>query len=80
MQVVEFEIEEHVAEHNRFFKQTAFTLDDLDAYAEPLGSAARAVYDLSEGFITEEQVIATIRQAVSQLKALHAAMELENAA
>ncbi len=79
MQVAEFELEEHVAEHNRFFKQTAFTLDDLDVYAEPFGDAARAVHDCSEGFMTEERMIEVIRQAVCKLQALHAAMELENA-
>jgi hypothetical protein len=76
----DFEIEEHVAEHNKFFKQTALTLDDLDAYAVPLGNAARAVYDCSEGFVTEEQVFDIIQQSVLELRAIHAAMDLENAA
>lgn len=76
----DFEIEEHVTEHNKFFKQTAFTLDDLDVYAAQLGNTARAVYDCSEGFVTEEQVFDIIRQSVRELKAIHTAMDLENAA
>ena len=75
--LAEFEIESHVAEHNRFFRQTAFTLDDLDVYAEPLGNVARAVYDLAEGRTTEPHLMNIIRQSVRQLHALHAVMELE---
>lgn len=76
----DFEIEEHVAQHNRFFKRTGFTLDDLDVYAESLGDAVRAVHDCSEGFMTEERMFEVIRQAVCKLTATNAALDLENAA
>ncbi|MGA7341634.1 MAG: hypothetical protein WBX18_13610 [Terracidiphilus sp.] len=78
--VADFEIEEHVAEHNRLFKQTKYTLDDLDVYAEPFGSVLRAVYGMAEGHVTERQVIHAVRLAANQLKAAHAVLDFENAA
>ncbi len=74
----EAEIEEHVAELNRFFRETRFTLDDLDTYAGPFGAVVRAVYSLSEGTVTEEQAVNTLKQAASDLKALHAEMDRAN--
>jgi hypothetical protein len=50
----EFEIEDHVAKHNQFFKLTHLTLDDLAAYAKPFDKALVAVRELSEGRVTED--------------------------
>lgn len=78
--VAEFEIEEHVAKHNRFFKSSMFTLDDLDVYAEPFKNALQCVYAASEGRVTDDEVVATIQTAIADLRALHAAMDIANAA
>ena len=77
--VAEFEIEEHVAQTNRFFKKTGFTLDDMDVYAEPFARVLRAVYRLSEGTGTEQDAFTAVQEAVKELKAIHAGIELANA-
>jgi hypothetical protein len=77
--IPEYEIEEHVATTNRFFQLSGCTLDDLDVYSEPLSLAVKAVQGAADGCVTEEQVIETVRRAISQYKAI-AAMDLVNAA
>lgn len=69
--IADFEIEEHVSEHNRFFKQTHLTLDDLDTYAKPFGDFLHAVLGLSRGSITVLEAVKVMRRAASQLKAIN---------
>jgi hypothetical protein len=76
----QFDIEQHLASNSTFFQQSHFTLDDLDAYAESFAPALRALYRASEGYISEQQLIDTIRQSVESLKAIHTAQNLANAA
>ena len=76
----DLDVEQHVAEHNRFFQLTHYTLDDLDVYADPFSSSLQAIYSASEGSRTDQQLIDAVRQAVECLKAIHAAMELKYAA
>lgn len=81
MNAADWEIEEHVAKHNQFFKQTHFTLDDLNVYAKALGPLDIAVYASSVGTtMTDQQVIAAFRQAETKLRIIDAALDLENAA
>ena len=78
--IADFEIEEHVANNNRFFQQTHYTLDDLDAYTESFAPALQALYSASEGSTTDQQLIDAFMRAKESLKAIHAAMELKYAA
>ena len=84
--VEEYEIEEHVAENNRFIKKTGFTLDDLHVYAEPWGDAIQLLNGtanrIAEGLTrpTDEEVLHAFWLAVNQQLAIDAVVEFENAA
>jgi hypothetical protein len=80
MQIADFEIEDHVAERNSYFKKTGFTLDDLHEYSEPFAKVHRAIMDAAEKRITGEQAIVITWKAIEEIEALHVSMELENAA
>jgi hypothetical protein len=77
--VTETEIEAHVAAHNSFFRSAGLTLDDLSTYT-PLADIARAALSASEGHIPVAEALAIMRRAITGIRALHAAMDAENAA
>jgi hypothetical protein len=79
-EVAESEMEEYVAEHNLFFKQTGFTLDDMNVYGGPLASVLQAAYSLAHGDVTEEQAFDAMRLAAAGLKAIDDRLKMENAA
>jgi hypothetical protein len=75
--IADFEIEEHVANTNRFFKRTHLTLDDLDVYAEPLAALQRAAFSRS---MTNQQRCRAILKATADIRGIDDALDIENAA
>jgi hypothetical protein len=75
--VEDFEIEEHVAKHNRFFQLTHLTLDDLDAYAKPFAALWWAANSES---MTNQQRCRAILKATADIKAINDSLDIENAA
>jgi hypothetical protein len=78
--IEEHEIEEHFAADNRFYQESGMTLNDLDFYAGSFGPVVSAVTMASLGAITREQAHEAMDKAISEYKALNAALDLENAA
>jgi hypothetical protein len=77
MRAAEFEIEEHVAEHNRFFQRTRYTLNDLDVYADAFVPALQAVYCET---MTDQQASEVMLKARADARAIDVALELADAA
>jgi hypothetical protein len=73
-------IEEYVRKHNRFFKQSNLTLDDLDVYAKPLSNVDHATMALSRGSITEQEAFKVMQRSASELKAINKRLDKKYAA
>lgn len=80
MQIAAYEVEEHVAEHVRFFQLTNLTLDDLNVYAEPFASIIMAANRLAHGNVTEVQALDAIRLAAIDVRAIDDRLATESAA
>jgi hypothetical protein len=78
--VADYEIEEHLKEHNRFFKQTCFTLDDMDAYAQSFGPLVSAAYEAAQGSITREQAVQVLMSAINRIAETDAELDRKQAA
>jgi hypothetical protein len=76
----DFEIEECVRKHNRFFKKSNFTLDDLDAYSEPWRKLLWASLHGADGSITEQEAFEVMQRSMSELKAINARIAKKYAA
>ncbi|MGO9940048.1 MAG: hypothetical protein ACLPH3_20465 [Terracidiphilus sp.] len=72
--IAQFEIEEHVAETNQFFKLTGLTLDDLNTYAKSLAPMVTAAHGAVLGTGTLEQANDAMRQGVNEWKQIDAAI------
>jgi len=77
-EIDEDEIESHLAANNRFFQGGSFRAADLDFYAAPLHAVVQAVKDASDGYISMDQARKVMDKAISEYRALDAALEAEN--
>jgi hypothetical protein len=73
-------MESHFAANNRIAKEGLITLDTLDYYAGPWGAIISAVNMAAVDGITMEEAHAEIDRAISDYKALNAALDLAEAA
>lgn len=77
LEIEDYEIEEHVARHNRFFKKSELTLQDLHTYAKPFTDVLNAALSLARGEATAEQATKTLRNAAERLRKIELAIEEE---
>ncbi|HEX4032603.1 MAG TPA: hypothetical protein VHX20_19735 [Terracidiphilus sp.] len=78
--VMDYEIEEHISKHNRFFKRSGLTLDDFDVYCLPLNKVTTAVHLLALGIITKEKAFDAMLRAAANWKAIDDQLDIEHAA
>jgi hypothetical protein len=78
--LVDFEIEEHLAETNRFFQLTGLTADDLHIYGAPLAAVVNAVRRYAESRAKLQEALDTVPVAAGDLKAIDAEIEARDTA